>query len=362
MFRRVIAIVLITKIAVYLLGFIAFAIFNNRIFPLKDVFIEQWYRWDSVHYVEIAQHGYVNTGDERFNIVALPLYPYLIFLLTKTGLHPLISGLIISNLSSIFLAIYMAKLISLDFPEEIAVKSVFYLYIFPTAYFLSAAYTEALFFAFELCCFYYARKGRWFLSGFLVFFACLTRIAGIFLFSALLVEYLYQKGFNFRRFKVDILSLFLPIFAFLIYLRINYIIHGKFFAFLEMQRSHWYKSPSFPGKGFLNALAGFFWRTPYEKFMVSLMEIFFALIGLTGSLFAFGIRLSYGVYSLSNWVGITSVSFWLSIPRYTLALFPIFLAFALWGRRQTFNYVFIFSSCLLLSIFTIQFTLGRWAF
>lgn len=102
MFKRIIAIVLITKLGIYLLGFIAFAIFNNRILPLSQVFIEQWWRWDTVHYVNIAQHGYITTGDERFNIVFLPLYPFLISLVSKIGVHPIISGLLISNFASIF--------------------------------------------------------------------------------------------------------------------------------------------------------------------------------------------------------------------------------------------------------------------
>ncbi len=351
-----------SRVIIYIFALIAFGILTNRITPISDIFLEQWWRWDSVHYVNIANHGYVNFGDERFNIAFLPLYPFLIFLVSLIGFHPLISGILISNIAALIAVIYFYKLVKLDFADIVAEKTVFFLLIFPTAYFLSAAYTEALFLAFIIAGFYYARKDKWILAGFLGMLAALTRNAGIIIFIALLFEYLWQKNFDLKKIKPDILALILIPTGSVIYLLINQAIYGDYWHFLDVLREHWYKYPAFPWKGYETAANSALWRLPSDRIMIGFIEIAFAFLGLIASLFAFRIRISYGIYAFSSWLLITSTSFWLSIPRYTLTIFPVFIVFALWSKNRIYNYILTFASLLFLSLFAIQFILGRWAF
>ena len=53
---------------------------------------------DSQHYLNIAEHGYVNTGDDRLLIVFFPLYPLLVRGVHFIVQNYLVSGLIVSNL------------------------------------------------------------------------------------------------------------------------------------------------------------------------------------------------------------------------------------------------------------------------
>jgi hypothetical protein len=56
------------------------------------------------------------------------------------------------------------------------------------------------------------------------------------------------------------------------------------------------------------------------------------------------------------------VSFALSVPRYTLTMFPIYILFAMLARRRVWLGVITFWSILYLSFFASLFAWGRWAF
>ncbi|NIP31808.1 MAG: hypothetical protein GTO02_20035, partial [Candidatus Dadabacteria bacterium] len=93
----------------------------------------------------------------------------------------LLSGLIVSNIAYGFAVFYLYKLVLLDFEWDDALRTVIYFTIFPTAYFLHAAYTESLFLALTIASFYYARNDKWALCGVIGMLAALTRITGILL-------------------------------------------------------------------------------------------------------------------------------------------------------------------------------------
>ena len=88
-----------------------------------------------------------------------------------------------------------------EFDEHIAYKSIFYLLLFPTAYFFTAMYTEALFLFLVASMFLFARRDNWLVVGILGFFLSLTRIQGIILFIPMLYMYLSKIKFEFK--KID---------------------------------------------------------------------------------------------------------------------------------------------------------------
>jgi len=75
------------------------------------------------------------------------------------------------------------------------------------------------------------------------------------------------------------------------------------------------------------------------------------------------LRPSYSVWITLNWLLITSTAYVLSVPRYTLALFPVFLLFAkgCTGRRFSFAMLSIWS-LLYLALYAARFAQGMWAF
>ncbi len=355
-------IAIISIIGTFLFAYVAYVLVTDR-FP--DSFISIWNVWDTPHYLKIAQYGYTtSTVDERhLHIVFFPLFPYLTKVFSFVFRDSLLSGLIVSNISYIIAVFYLYKLVLLDFDKDDALRSVIYFSIFPTAYFLHAAYTESLFIALTVASFYYARKDRWAISGVLGMLSAMTRVTGIILLPILLIEYLHQREFKKENIGKDILWIFVIGLGFLIYLIINYLTYGDPLKFLEIQAGHWGVHLSLPTKGFFSAWDSIFWRTPETGMSFGLFQVLFGILGLILTIYSFfRLRLSYCLYALATWLVVTSTSFMLSVPRFMLTVFPIFIVLAILGRRKEINYTVIFISLILYALFLSQFVRYRWVF
>jgi Gpi18-like mannosyltransferase len=357
-----ILIALIAKLAVFSIGYVAAYKSGGSTAPLQLI-MGQFSKWDSPHYMFIAQNGYVNEGDPTNFIVFFPLYPLLVRLITFDFAYIELSGLIISNVSSIIAVIYLFKLARLDYSDSVAKKAVLYLSVFPTAYFLSAVYTESLFLALVIASLYYARNAKWALAGFLGFLASLTRIAGLLLLPVLVVEYLHQKEWKIKAANLKLLWTSLPAFGFLLYLIINYQVTGNFFTFMEIERVHWYQTLN-PVGGLAGSL-GWLSNTDFLKSLtLGYAQIVFAVFGLLMVLAAYKARLrpSYGAYLLLTWMLSVSTGFWISVPRYVLTMFPMFIILALWSQKRVVTIAIVAISSAALGYFTGLFATGAWAF
>ncbi|MEM2111436.1 MAG: glycosyltransferase family 39 protein [Candidatus Bathyarchaeia archaeon] len=361
-FKNVILIWLLSHIFVFTLGFIVTYLNEGPSSPLS-IIMRQFCRWDSNIYIDIAKNWYVNVGEQRLYIVFFPLYPLLIRLTTFDYQYINLSALLISNLSSLIASIYLFKLVKFEFEEDVAERAVLYLNIYPTAYFMSAIYTEALFLALIMTSVYYTRKERWSIAGILGFLATLTRSFGVVLLPTMLVEYFLQRKWRWRKIDKNILWTGLVFVGFIIYLFINYQVTGNPFTFMEIESSHWYQNLD-PMSGLNNAWR---WATTAsfpDNIMLGSAQIIFAVLGLlsiVGSLLLH-LRLSYAVYAFFTWMMSISTGWWISVPRYIMAVFPLFMLFGLFGRRRGFNYLAIAIFSTALYSFTILFSSGQWAF
>jgi len=350
------------KILIFSLGFAAAYANDGPASPLS-IIMQQFSQWDSPHYLDIAKNGYVNEGEQRFFIVFFPLYPLLTRLTTFNFDYINLSALLVSNVSSVFAAVYLFKLAQLEFNDDVAKKAVLYLSIFPTAYFLSAIYTEGLFFALIIASIYYARTEKWPIAGFLSMLAALTRLAGLLLLPTLIIEYMHQKGWKLKQINPKIIWTTLALAGFLIYLGINYQVTGNCFTFMEIERTHWYQSID-PLQGLTNAWNWSFTATFPDNLTVGSAQIAFAAFGLlvvTAS-FLKHFRLSYTVYMLLTWMLSVSTGWWISVPRYVMAMFPMFILFASLSKRKSVTIAATIASTILLCLFTVLFATGLWAF
>jgi hypothetical protein len=64
----------------------------------------------------------------------------------------------------------------------------------------------------------------------------------------------------------------------------------------------------------------------------------------------------------ANWLLFVSTSFILSVPRYTLVMFPLFILMALAARAWWAQILFTVWSVLYLALFASLFVRGWWAF
>jgi len=313
--KNLLVIILVAIFATFFISFIGFTMSKN-VFPSL---LEIWNRWDTRHYIEIAKNGY--QAEKEFNIGFFPLYPALIKIFTLIFRDYVLSALLIANIIYIAASVFLYKLVLKDFSKKIALRTVFYLAIFPTAYFLHAGYSEGLLLFLSIASLYYARKEKWFWAGSLGLLASLTKIAGVILLPVLLIEYLFQRKFRLKDIKTNILWLGLTPLGFLYYLFINHQVFGNAFRFLEIKKRLVGESLTSPLKGFMGAIQGFRWRSPSECITVAGGEIVFAILGLFLIILAFKyFRPSYGTYAILGWLIMVSKGFWSSTPRYLLWL------------------------------------------
>ena len=360
--KLAILIVLAAKILVLAIGYTV-TYLNNGAAPPISVFNSMFHYWDSSNYANIAQNGYVNTGNDANFIVFFPLYPMLIRAITFDFAYGNISALIIANACSLIAFLYLYKLAKLEFNSGIAVKAVLFLSVFPTAYFLSAPYTEGLFFALIIACFYYARIDKWWLAGLLSFLGALTRLAGLLMVPVLVLEYFNQTGWKPRKIRLNIAFTFSALVGFLIYLGINQSVTGNPFTFMTIEATHWNNTFD-PWTGLTRA---WYWAGTGEfanNLTIGAAPIAFAVFGLVmiGVAVWKRIRPSYILYMFLTWGLAVSTSWWISVPRYIMAMFPMFMLLGALTKKKAVNIALVAVSVAWLCFFTVLFALGWWAF
>jgi hypothetical protein len=166
--------------------------------PLKtdgvsEALVNVWMRWDTAWYLKIAASGY---AAKDASIAFMPLYPWLIklagFLL---GGNLLLGAILISNLATIIAVILLYELVLLEknFKTN-AMQSLLALLVFPTGFFLFAAYSESLFLMLTLAAWLYARHKNWWAAGIMAALATLCRLQGALLSPLLLWLFLVSTA------------------------------------------------------------------------------------------------------------------------------------------------------------------------
>jgi hypothetical protein len=361
--KLAIFIVILAKILVLAIGYFVTYLNSGPAAPLTIV-MNMFNHWDAPHYEDIAKNWYVsNPSLDAYNfIVFFPFYPILIRAFTFDFNYINLSALIVANLCSFIAFFYLYKLTKLEFGESSAVKAVLFLSIFPLAYFLSVPYTEGLFFALVIASIYYARLGKWYLAGILSMFTALTRLAGVLLLPVLAVEYFHQRSWKPTKIDLKFLWIFSALAGFLIYLGINYQVTGSPFTFLKIEDVHWFNRLD-PITGLQSAYS---WATtrPYpDNLTIGIAPIIFAVFGLI--VFALSIwrrmRPVYIVYMFFAWALAVSTSWWISVPRYIMAMFPMFMLIGTVKNRKIVIALAATSGALM-CFFTVFWALGWWAF
>jgi Dolichyl-phosphate-mannose-protein mannosyltransferase len=162
------------------------------------LFINVWNRWDTPWYLKIAAFGY-DPADGT--IAYLPLYPWLIAALGALIGDYLLAALLISNAAMLVVLLLFYEIARTEgLTSEDASFAVLSLAVFPSAFFLLTAYTDALFLALVFGAWLAARKRFWLLAGILGGFATLTRLQGSLLMPILGLLWLREEA-GFRIFE-----------------------------------------------------------------------------------------------------------------------------------------------------------------
>ena len=331
--------------------------------------------FDGIHYLDIARKGYGIYQQAFF-----PLYPRLINLLTPVfDRRDLVAGWFISLVNFFLGLVLLVKLVKLDYEEKVARWTLIFLLSFPTAFFFSMVYTESLFLFLILASFYFARTKKWWLAGIFGALASATRLVGIFLLPALLVEWWEQQKVRGSKFAVrgklnhstiqpfsHLLAIGLIPLGLLWYMRFLQIKFGDPLMFFRVQP--YFGAGRAADKIIL--LHQVSWRYlkmlwTVEKtsliYFVVVLEFLTGLgfLGLLGLACRKKVRPSYLVFAILSYLAPTLTGTFSSMPRYVLTLFPCFIMMALIENRL-FRALWLAVSGLLLVICTILFSQGYW--
>lgn len=307
----------------------------------KETWLDIWSSWDSGWYLDIAYNGYSTTLQSelpRFareghaNYAFFPLYPML---MKGIGFvtDPYIAGLLISNVCLIVSGVFLYRLVRLDHDEKTAFSSVKYLFLFPTAFVLSGIFTESLFLALFITCFYYARREKWLVAGILGLFLALTRTVGVIAVLPLAYEYFRSKEFKLRNVRPNVLFLALLPCGTMIYAWFCYHLTGDWFAFSTVQKA-W-------DRHLVNPLL-VLWegiRSPHLHVIFS--ASFVSVCLLTLLIFCRQLGVTYfliGMYCilipLSNSPDVSQMG---SLPRYSLVIFPFYILFGRLAKYRSWD-------------------------
>ena len=339
-----------------------------------------WARWDSVWFLRIAENGY--GAVEGAAAAFFPLYPALVGLVGRLFLgHYVLAGIAVSLAASLAAFVLFYDLAEGKLGAEGARRALIYLALFPMTLFLQAVYSEAVFLLLTVAAFLLAERSRFLGAGVVAGLAVLTRPVGFALLPALAV--IAWRAPDRRDALLRLAAALLLFCAYPAYLWAE---RGDPFAFAKAQ-GIWSRdvSPLGPLGGVWHGLrAGWagvrqlvsgshtttYWPAventdPMRVAAVNLEGLAFLILFAALTVVAwrrFGTP--YGLFaalSLAIPLSVPSER-WplLSVPRFGLAIFPLFLALAVIGARPRAHVAIVSVSSILLGVAIVQWSLWQW--
>jgi hypothetical protein len=339
-----------------------------------------WSRWDSAWFLGIARNGYVDPEDST---AFFPLYPLLVKAVgTILGGRYVVAGVLISltACAAAFVLLYRLGRELLD--EAAASRAVLYLALFPMALFLGAVYSESLYLLLSIGAFLLARRAHFALAGVAIGLAILTRSAGLALLPAVVLMAWRSESRARSTASLLVAPAIAAVWPLWLWVRI-----GDPFVFLDAQRETWGREVSLLGplggighgidaawaavRQFVERPGGaVFWPHATDTGPMNVaaqnLQLFAYLVLLVGLGVVAWRRLGapYGLFVFGSLALPLSAPTedWplLSLPRFALGIFPIFLALAVLGSRPRVHMAVIVTSSFLLCLSVVQWVTWQW--
>jgi Gpi18-like mannosyltransferase len=329
---------------------------------LSNPLLFSWANFDGEHYLSISQIGYRGLEQAFF-----PVYPHLMRFLAapfgNTFTASVVTGLFISNVSFVFALYFLYKLLRLDFSHYLSLLTILVLITFPTSFYFGAVYSESLFLLLTILSFYLARKDHWLLASIVGAVASATRIFGLLLLGALLLEALQKR----TRLRKYFWIIFIPV-GLALYILYQWMSTGDPLAFYNLQKlvgpQHESGITLIPqvyvryikmlfSVEFTNPI----YQTIFLEFFVGLLFFFLPIYGYFKK-----VRLSYILFALVGFLLPTIQGSLSSVPRYVLVLFPSFLILAMIINKfpKFLQGLLLVLSSIWMSVEVVLFLRGYW--
>ena len=218
-------------------------------------FLGLWAHWDGAWYAQIATEGYGERAPE--STAFFPLYPMLVRFGSVLPGGPAVWGVLISLVSTAVALFFVYRVAERLFDGRAARAATLALAFFPTAFYLNAVYTEALFLALTAGSVWATGVRRdLLLAGLLGALATATRNVGVLLLIPLLLEWLRHRRHFGLRGLVGLALVPMGLVGYALFLWARF---GEPLLFARQQREYWDREPTGP-----LTTAGEAWRAAGE--------------------------------------------------------------------------------------------------
>jgi hypothetical protein len=379
---------------------------EGRVYLLEP-FLNHQVAWDSEYYLAIAVGGYddprsphltpfgvsttvvdhsvVQSGSSfRTNIslsyAFFPFYPLMIrffaYPLQILGMNPIatatLAGIVVSALGALLGMLSLYDITRDSLGEDGALRAVFYMIIFPTAFFMVQVYTEGLFVGLAFACLAMLKRKLWLYAALLGVAATITRAVGVTLIIPMVITWLrtgewvdidlewrqiFHEGIPLRPLGRGLLA-FSPLIAFGIW-KFSYL--GLAFDYIEA---------NYFGRGFLSLGYAFYaWAEAFRTMLSGtnpqhtayyLTEFLGLAIGVAACIATIRTHPEIGWFSLA----VVLIS-WGSGPaqgihRYILGAPAVFITLARWGKNPVFDRAWTILSIMLMGVLAMLFAFDMW--
>lgn len=192
-------------------------------------FIYSFANFDGVHYITIATRGYHAAALIQ---AFFPVFPGVLAFFYGVSLSPIMAGLVFNWICLAVLLYSFGQLIQPYLKTDEQLRSILWVLLFPTSFFFAMLYTEALFLLLIVCAFWAAEKKRWGLVALVTVVASATRLVGVFLVPALILQYWLSQtdhsSWQIWRKRTSVLPVFLiclgagGLLVYMLYLQISF--------------------------------------------------------------------------------------------------------------------------------------------
>ncbi|MCA9918430.1 MAG: hypothetical protein KC445_10790 [Anaerolineales bacterium] len=325
-------------------------------------------RWDTGFYISIVEEGYKFQGVPLPSVAFFPLLPLLMAMITPLVGDAAVAGIVVSNLALLGTAVFFYRLVAENYSEPVADRAVWYLLIFPLAFYGSTIYTESLFLLVTIVAYYFARRGQWRYSWPFAIAATLCRLVGIIIVPMLLLEWWRQWRVNGDGERPSGWALLVPASAplglvgYMVYLRAAF---GDALAFANASAA-WGRVPQSPFVTIVDLLqrpsGGWFqaWRAGQLHFDNWIDFAFVSVFLILGIVLLYKGRYAEAAFVLLGVIIPFSSGLLMSQRRYMWVLFPAFILLAEWGDRPWVDKLVTAVSLPLLALFTALYANGYW--
>jgi hypothetical protein len=362
-----------------------------------NLLVAPFARWDSAWYLTIAHSGY---DHDPARTAFFPLYPLAMHGLGVVIGSDLIAGVLISLVAFAIALVLLYRLTALELDAPVARITVLLVAFCPMAYLFSAVYSESLFLALSLGCIWQARMGRWAWAGLLGALAAAERNSGVLLIVPLVLLFLYgprqdapRHAISARASRIGRLlpryritpqlgwTLLVPL-GLAAYVLVLALLTGDGLAPFHSQQV-WFRHFAGPFGGVWNGAVAawdglrqllhgpppplYFAQAGGDPIMVAgqnLMLFGFLALGAAALVGAFRrLPFAYGAYCVAALALPLSYPVTprplISLPRYEVVLFPLFMWGAWWISRRRWTVPAVASLAVLLGLFTAEFATWR---